>query len=151
MRVASPERSARGQTFILPRLTIFRRGVRQLPHAEVIDDQQRHGREIGEVRLACAVERGVREFFHQRVRLAIENAVALLDDGTADGLSQVAFPRPWWPKKERVFPLRDETAGGELVDQRPVHLLVEIEIEGIERAIRITEASLLMPALELPI
>jgi hypothetical protein len=34
------------------------------------------------------------------------------------------------------------------VDQRSIHRLVEIEIEGIERAIRITEARLFVPALE---
>jgi len=47
--------------------------------------------------------------------------------------------------------LRDEAAGGQLVDQRPVHLFVEIEIDGIERAFRVTEARLLVPALEEPI
>ena len=41
---------------------IFRRRVRQLPHAQVIDDQERHGREISEARLAGAVERRVGEF-----------------------------------------------------------------------------------------
>jgi hypothetical protein len=44
--------------------------------------------------------------------------------------------------------LRDEAARGEFVDQRPVHLLVEIEIEGIERAFGVAEAGLLVPALE---
>jgi hypothetical protein len=55
-----------------------------------------------------------------------------LDHGAADGLGQVALTRAWWSEKERVLALRDEAAGGELVDQRPIHLLVEIEIEGIE-------------------
>ena len=68
----------------------------------------------------------------ERVRFAIEDAVALLDHRAADGLRQVALPRPWWPEKERVLALRDEAAGGQLVDQRAVHLLVEIEIEGVE-------------------
>src|SRR5712691_7906096 len=60
----------------------------------------------------------------------------------------MTFPRPWWAEKERVFPVRDEAAGGQLVDQRPIHLLVEIEIEGIERAIRIAKARQFMPTLE---
>ena len=34
------------------------------------------------------------------------------------------------------------------MDQRPVHLLVEIEVESIERAIRVAEARLFVPALE---
>ena len=61
---------------------------------------------------------------------------------------QMTFPRPWRAEKERVFPLRDEAAGRELVDQRPVHLLVEIEIEGIERAIGIAKARQFMATLE---
>jgi hypothetical protein len=51
------------------------------------NDEERHGSEIGEVRFARAVERGAGEFLEQRVRFAI----ALLDHGAADGLSQVAF------------------------------------------------------------
>ena len=97
---------------------------------------------------ARAVERGVGELLEQRVRFAIDDAIALLDHRAADGLGQMTFPRPWWAEKERVFPLRDEAAGGQLVDQRAVHLLVEIEIEGIERAIGIAKARLFVPALE---
>ena len=63
----------------------------------------------------------------------------------------MALPRPWWAEKERVFPLRDEAAGGQVVDQRPVHLLVEIEIEAIEGAIGIAEARLFVPTLEQPL
>ena len=51
-------------------------------------------------------------------------------------------------EEERVFALGDEARGGELVDQRAIHLLVEIEIEGVERAIGIAEAGELVPALE---
>src|SRR4051794_10300727 len=47
------------------------------------------------------------------------------------------FPHPWWPEKKSVLALRDEPAGGELVDERAIHLLVEIEIEAVERWIRI--------------
>src|SRR3989441_1082300 len=122
--------------------------VWQLPHAQVIDDQERHGREIGEIHLAGAVERGVSKLFEERVRFAIDDAIALLDDRAADGLGQMTFPRPWWPEKERVFPVCDEAAGGQLVDQRPVHLLIEIEIEGIERAIGIAKARQFMATLE---
>ena len=98
--------------------------------------------------LACAVERGVGEFLEERVRLAVEDAIALLDRGAADRLGEVALPGAGWPEKERVLALRDEAAGGELVDQRAIHLLVEIEIEGVERAVGIAEARLLVPALE---
>ena len=92
--------------------------------------------------LAGAVERGVGEFLEQRVRFAIEDAIALLDRRAADGLGEMALAGAWRAEKERVFALRDEAAGGQLVDQRAVHLLVEIEIEGVERAIGIAEARL---------
>jgi len=120
----------------------------QLPHPKVIDDQERHGREIGEVRLARAVERRIGELLEERVGFAIDDAIALLDHRAADGLGQMTFPRPWWAEKERVFPLRDKAAGRQLVDERPVHLLVEIEIEGIERAIGIAKARQFMATLE---
>jgi hypothetical protein len=41
--------------------------------------------------------------------------------------------------------LRDEAAGGQVMDQRSVHLFVEVEIESIERPIRVTEARLFVP------
>ncbi len=122
--------------------------MRQLPHAQVIDDQKRHGREIGEIRLAGAVERGVGELLEQRVGFAIDDAITLLDDRAADSLGQMTFPCPWWPEKERVVALRDEAAGRQLVDQRPVHFLVEIEIEGVERAIGIAKARQFIATLE---
>ena len=31
--------------------------------------------------------------------LVIEHTITLLDDGAADGLGQMTFPRPWWPRK----------------------------------------------------
>src|SRR5262249_53115156 len=90
-------------------------------------------------------------FLEERVRFAIDDAIALLDHGAADGLSQMTLPCPWWPQKERVLLLTDKAPGRELVDQRAIHLLVELEIEGVERAIRITEGGLFVRALEEPI
>ena len=60
----------------------------------------------------------------------------------------MTLPCARWPEQERVFALRDEATGRELVDQRSIHLLVEIEIEGVERAAGITEARLFVSALE---
>src|SRR2546430_4216037 len=94
---------------------IFRRRVRQLPHTEIIDDEQWHGRKFAEIQLPRAIEGGVGEFFEERVRLTVDNAIALLDHGAADGLGQMTLPRPWWAEQERVFPLRDEAAGRQLV------------------------------------
>ena len=80
-------------------------GVRQLAHAEVVDDEQRDGRELGEVVLARAVERRVGELLEQRVRLAVEDAIALLDGGAADGLGQVALAGAGRAEEERVLAL----------------------------------------------
>jgi hypothetical protein len=74
--------------------------------------------EIREIRFAGPVEGGIGDLLEERVRLTVEDTVALLDHRATDGLRQMAFPRPWWPEKERVFALGDEAAGGELVDQR---------------------------------
>ncbi len=38
--------------------------------------------------------------------------------------------------------------GDQVVDERAVHLLVEIKIKGVERALRVPEARELVPALE---
>jgi DNA replication protein DnaC len=43
------------------------------------------------VLLALVVERGIGPFFQQRVRFAIEHAVALLDGRVSDGLRDVAL------------------------------------------------------------
>ena len=45
----------------------------------------------------------------------------------------------------------NEASGGELVDERAVHLLVEVKIKGVEPALRVTEARELVPAFEEPI
>jgi hypothetical protein len=39
--------------------------------------------------------------------------------------------------------LGDEVAGGELEDEAAVHLLVEVEIEGVQPLVRVAEAGLL--------
>ncbi len=65
--------------------------MRQLAHAEVVDDEQGHEGEIGEQRLAGPVERGVGDLFDQRMGLAIDDAVALLNRGAAEGLREMAF------------------------------------------------------------
>src|SRR2546425_1414510 len=65
-----------------------RRG-RKLPHPEIVDDEQRHGRDEGDVVLPRAGELGFGEILDEDVRLAIEHAVALLDRGEADRLRHV--------------------------------------------------------------
>ena len=61
------------------------------------------------------------------------------------------MPVPGGPRKQDVLALQDEAGGRQFVDQRAVHLLVEIEIEGIERAVCVAEARLLDPPRDQPI
>jgi hypothetical protein len=42
----------------------------------------------------------------------------------------VALAGAGWAEKQSIFPLTDETRGGELVNERAIHLLVEIEVKG---------------------
>jgi hypothetical protein len=119
--------------------------VRQFPHAEVVDDQKGHGREVGEQHLSRAVDGGFGDLLNEQMGFAIDHAIAVLDRGAPDGLRQVALAGPWRPKKQGVFTLLDEACGGELVDQHAVHLFVEMKIKGSERPIRIPEAGEFVP------
>ncbi len=58
------------------------------------------------------------------------------------------MPAAGRPDEQGVLPLGDEAGGGEVVDEGAVHLLVEVEVEGVERAVGIAEAGVLVPALE---
>ena len=127
---------------------ILRRGVRQFAHTQIIDDQERHGREIREVFFARPGERRVGEFIEQRVGLAVGDAVPLLNDRVADGLGEMTLAGTRRPEEECVLPLGDEARGRQLEDERAIHLLVEGEVEGVERALGVTEAGLLAPAFE---
>jgi hypothetical protein len=60
-------------------------------HAEVVDDEQRDGGELREGGLAGAGELGVGELVDEGVGFAVEDAVALLDDGHTDGLGEMAL------------------------------------------------------------
>ena len=51
---------------------IFGGRVWQLSHAEVVDDEERHGREFGQIVFARPGERRVGEVIEQRVRLPID-------------------------------------------------------------------------------
>ena len=66
-------------------------------------------------------------------------------------LREVALAGAGRAEKERVFALADEAGGGQFVDERTIHLLVEIEIKAVERAIGIAEARLLVAAVKEPV
>jgi hypothetical protein len=119
--------------------------------AEVVDDEQRHGRDGGEVVLAGAGELGLDQLLQQRMRLAVEDTVALLDHGEADGLSQVALAGAGRAEEEGIGVLGDPASGGALEDEGAVHFPVEVEIEGVQALADIAKARLLHPALQEPI
>ena len=111
-------------------------GGRELAHAEVVDDEQRDGGEVREGGLAGAGELGVGELVDERVGFAVEDAMALLDDGHADGLGEMALAGAGRAEEEPVLVLGDEAAGGELEDEPAIELPVEVEIEGVEASCR---------------
>src|SRR5215471_8309194 len=80
--------------------------------------------------------------------LAIHDAVALEDRRAADRLCEVTFAGAGRTEEEDVFTLCDKPDGRELVDQRAIHLLIEIKIKGVERAVGVAEACELVPAFE---
>ena len=86
----------------------------------------------------------VGELFEEGVRFAVEDAVALLDCGAADGLGNVALARTGRAEKQSVFALGDEAGGGELEDEGAVDFLVEGEVEAVEGAVGVAESGLLV-------
>ena len=66
----------------------FGGGQGQLAHAEVIDDEQRHGDQGLREAFALAVEGCFGEIIEQRVRFAVEDAITLLDGRLAEGLAR---------------------------------------------------------------
>src|SRR5882724_3352615 len=69
------------------------------------------------------------QLFDQDMRLSIDDAVALLDRSAADGLGEMTLARARRTEQQHVFALTDKTRGCEIVDERAIHLLVEIEIK----------------------
>ena len=61
------------------------------------------------------------------------------------------MPVPGGPRKSASSALLNEARGGELVDQHAIHLLVEIEIKAVERAVGIAEAGELVASGQEPI
>lgn len=72
----------------------------------------------------------------------------LLDHRVPDRLREVALPRAWRAEKERVLVLRHEATGRELEDELAIHLLVEVEIESIERLAVVAKRGVLDAASE---
>jgi hypothetical protein len=73
--------------------------VRKLPYAEIVNDRERDGRQLRQGRLPGAIDRSLRDFLEQRVGLAVDDTIALLDRGAADRLREMALPVPGGPRK----------------------------------------------------
>src|SRR2546426_11592841 len=54
-------------------------------------------------------------------------------------------------EEEAVLVRGDKAAGGELEDEAGIHLLVEVEVKGVERLARVAEGGLLEAPVEEPI
>jgi hypothetical protein len=85
------------------------------------------------------------------VRFGVAHAIALLDRRVPDRLREMTLARAGRPEQERVFVRRDEAPGRELEDAGAIELLVELEVEGVERLAGVAEAGVGAPAVEEPI
>ena len=112
---------------------------RQLAHAEVVDHEEWHGSELSHDLLATALEGRVREFLEEHMRLAVADAMSLLDRAEADRLGEVTLAGARRSEEEHVLASLDEARSGELVDELAVHLLVEVEVEVVERPADVTK------------
>ena len=77
--------------------------------------------------------------------------MALVDRGPPEGLREMTLAGAGRAEEEGILVLRDETAGGELVDQSAIPLLVKREVKAVERAIGVPEACLLVPPGQQPV
>ncbi len=60
----------------------------------------------------------------------------------------LARARVRWTLKQRVFAASDEISCSQIEDQTSIHLFIEVEMEGVERFLRITKLRLLSSSLE---
>ena len=114
--------------------------MREFAHPEVVDDEQRDGREVGQERFAGAIDGGFGDLLEQGVGLPVRDAIALVDGGAADRLREMALAGAWRAEEERVFTLLDEAGRRQIEDERARHLLVEVEIKILQGAVRVAEA-----------
>ena len=63
-------------------------------------------------------------------------------------LREVALAGARRAEEEGIIALTDEARGRQLVDERPIHLSVEGEVETIQRPVGVAEAGLLVAACE---
>ena len=93
--------------------------------------------------LCECIEGRIGEFIQQRISLAIEHLVALLNNGLTDGLGQVTLAGTGWTKEQAVFAASNKVRGGQVKHLAAIHLLVEAEVKVVERPMPIAKAGLL--------
>ena len=101
--------------------------------------------------LAGVIDGSFGQLFQQMMSLAVEDTVALLDGGLADGLGQVTFAGARWTENEGILVASDEGAGGQIENQAAVHFGIEGEVKAVQGFVGITELSLLAPAFQQPV
>ena len=84
----------------------------------------------------------------QHMRLAVHHTMPLQYRRVTDGLGEVTFARPAWPKKESVFAPVHEPAGRQIEDQTAIPLRVEAKVEIVRSAIGIAESGFFSTALQ---
>src|SRR5882672_62633 len=62
----------------------------------------------------------------------------------------MTFARTGWTQEKCVFVARDERGGRQIEDQTTIHLLIEVEVEVVERSLRITKLRLFSSPLKQP-
>src|SRR5439155_23677453 len=65
------------------------------------------------------------------------------DRGATDCLREMALAQSGRPEQQHILALPDEARRRQLVQERAVHLLVEVEIKGVEGAVGIAKGRLL--------
>src|SRR5437762_7873485 len=96
---------------------ILGRGGRELPHAQVVDDEEGDRGKLGHPLAAGAGERGLRELLEAAVRFAVQHAMALPDDGVAERWGEMTLARAGRAEEDDIVALGEEAARGELEDE----------------------------------
>ena len=78
----------------------------------------------------------------------VEHAIALMDGGQTDSLSQVAFSGAGRTQEQSILMFGDKASRSQIEDQRAVELFVEGELKVLQGLLRITELSLFLAAFE---
>src|SRR5262249_26558055 len=76
------------------------------------------------------------------MRFTVDDPITLVDDGLPDRLGQVTFAGTGRTQKKGVLMASDERCGRQIEDQAAIRLLVEVEIEVIERHLRVAKLCL---------